>query len=132
MLHSIFGGNIYFGIAIFSYLSSTKPSLRFLLICFAQEIKSFYQSSFGNEVNFVNIVFPQISWLKIKFHKTETWFCRWKSNDYNNNIFLSLENPCTFLLDKEKIWKRIFNTDSELSQNHKEKCQKYNRCQKYT
>ena len=40
-----------------------------------------------------NEQFPQISWLE-----TETRFCRWKSNDYNNiNIFLSVENPCTFL-----------------------------------
>ena len=37
------------------------------------------------------------------------------------NIFLSLENPCTFLLAKEKTWKRIFDTNSELSQNHTEK-----------
>ena len=31
------------------------------------------------------------------------------------NIFLSLENPCTFLLVKEKTWKTICNTNSELS-----------------
>ena len=49
-------------------------------------------------------------------------FCRWKSTDNNNiNIFLSLENPCTFLLAEEKNWKRIFNTNSELSQNRTEK-----------
>ena len=34
---------------------------------------------------------------------------------------MSLENPCTFLLEKEKTWKRIFNTNSELSQNRAEK-----------
>ena len=34
---------------------------------------------------------------------------------------MSLENPCTFLLVKEKTWKRIFNTNSELSQNRTEK-----------
>ena len=33
------------------------------------------------------------------------------------NIFLSLENPSAFLLVKEKTWKCIFNTNSELSQN---------------
>ena len=44
------------------------------------------------------------------------------STDNNNiNIFLSLENPCTFLLAKEKTCKRIFNTNSELSQNRTEK-----------
>ena len=35
--------------------------------------------------------------------------------------FLSLENPWTFLLAKEKTWKRIFNTNSELLQNRTEK-----------
>ena len=39
----------------------------------------------------------------------------------NINIFKSLENPCTFLLAKEKTWKRIFNTNRELSQNCTEK-----------
>ena len=38
-----------------------------------------------------------------------------------NNISLSLENPCTLLLEKEKTWKHIFNTNSELSQNLTEK-----------
>ena len=45
-----------------------------------------------------------------------------KEQDYNNiNVFLSLENPSTFLLAKEKAWKHIFNTNSELSQNCAEK-----------
>ena len=34
---------------------------------------------------------------------------------------MSLGNPCSFLLAKEKNWKRIFNTNSELSQNRAEK-----------
>ena len=33
--------NVYFGIIIFSCLSSTKPCLRFLLNCFVREIKGF-------------------------------------------------------------------------------------------
>ena len=37
------------------------------------------------------------------------------------NIFMSLENPCTFLLTKEKTLKRSFNTNSEFSQNRTEK-----------
>ena len=59
---------------------------------------------------------------KSKFQKTETLFCRWKRT-YNNEIkiFLSLENPSTSLLAKGKTWKRIFNTNSELSQNRTEK-----------
>ena len=52
----------------------------------------------------------------------ETPFCRWKSTDNNDiNVFLSVENPCTFLLAKEKTWKRIFNINSGLSQNRTEK-----------
>ena len=34
---------------------------------------------------------------------------------------ISLENPCTFLLPKEKTRKGIFNTNSELSQNRAKK-----------
>ena len=48
--------NVYFGIIVFSCLSSTKPCLRFLLICFDQEIKGFYQSTLGNEVDFTDIM----------------------------------------------------------------------------
>ena len=33
------------------------------------------------------------------------------------NIFLSLENPCTFFLAKENTWKHLFNTNIELLQN---------------
>ena len=60
--------------------------------------------------------------VKLKFQKTETQFREWKSTDNNDiNIFLSLENPFTFLLAKEKTWKRILNTNSEFSQNRTEK-----------
>ena len=45
-------GNFYFGIIVFSCLSSTKPCLRFLLICFAREMKGFFQSSLGIEIYF--------------------------------------------------------------------------------
>ena len=44
--------NLYFGIIIFSCLSSTKLCLKFLLNCFVREVKGFYQSSLGNEVDF--------------------------------------------------------------------------------
>ena len=62
--------NVYFGIIIFSCLSSTKPCLRFLLNCFVREIKGFYQSSLGNEVDFKDImnVSPNIL-AKIKISK---------------------------------------------------------------
>ena len=49
-------GNIYFGTIFFSCLSSTKPCLRFILICFAREIKGFYQSSLRNKVDFREIM----------------------------------------------------------------------------
>ena len=48
--------NIYIGIIVFSCPSSIKPCFRFLLNCFALEIKGFYQSSFENEVDFRDIM----------------------------------------------------------------------------
>ena len=48
--------NVYIGIIVFSYLSSTKPCLRFPLNCFIREIKGFCQSSFGDEVGFRDIM----------------------------------------------------------------------------
>ena len=66
--------NVYFGIIVFScFLSKKRVSdfFFFFLICFAEEIKGFYQNSFRNEVDFRNIMetFPQTSWLKIKMSK---------------------------------------------------------------
>ena len=85
--------------------------------CFVREIKGFYQSSWWNEVDFRDIMNISTNILA----KTETGFFRWKSTDNNINIFLSLENLCTFLLAKEEAWKHIFNTNRELWQNHTEK-----------
>ena len=64
-------GNVYFGIIVFSCLSSTKPCLRFLLNCFVREIKGFYQSSLGNEVDFRDMmnVSPNILTKKKSFEK---------------------------------------------------------------
>ena len=55
--------NVYFGIIVFNCLSSTKPCLKFLLICFVWEIKGYYHSSLGNEVDLTDImnVSPNIS-----------------------------------------------------------------------
>ena len=50
------GENIYFAIIIFSRLSSKKPCFRFLLICFAREMKGFYPSSLENQVDFSGIM----------------------------------------------------------------------------
>ena len=91
-----------------SFVYKTVSQISFKLFFFP-EIKGFYLSSLGYEVDFRDIwTFPLISWLKIKLSKTEKCFCRWKSTDNNEiNIFLSLENPCAFLFAKEKTWKRI-------------------------
>ena len=48
--------NVYFGIIVFSCLLSTKASLRFLLICFTQKKKGFYQTSLGNLIDFRDIM----------------------------------------------------------------------------
>ena len=63
-------------------------------------------------------VSPNILVKNQNFEKLRHDFVDKKNIDYNGiNIFLSLENPCTFLLAKENTWKCIFNTNSELSQN---------------
>ena len=49
-------GNVYFGIIVFSCLLYTKPCLRFLLVCFAREVKGFYKSSSENVVDFRDIM----------------------------------------------------------------------------
>ena len=65
--------------------------------------------------------FPKSLGSRLKFQKTEIWFCRWKSNGYSDiNMFLSMKTLCSFLLAKERTWRRIFITHSELSQNHRE------------
>ena len=110
--------NVYFGIIIFSCLSSTKACLRFLLNCFIREIKGFYQTFLGNEVDFRDIM--NISSNKIKISKNWYTSCRWKSTDNNDiNILLSLENPWTFLLAKEKTWKCIIVNYRKIVQKNK-------------
>ena len=47
---------VYFGIIVFSCLSSTKPCLRFLLIFLIGRSKGFYQSSLGKKVDFTDII----------------------------------------------------------------------------
>ena len=87
-------------------------------------MKKFYQSPLGNKVDFRDImnVSPNILAKSRNFQKLRHGFVdeiALKKNDIN--MFLLLENVCTFLLAKEKTWKCIFNTNSELSQNHTEK-----------
>ena len=62
---------------------------------------------------------------KLKFQKTETWFCRWKNTDNNNiNIFLSLENLAPFCLGK----KRPENAFLTLRVNYRKIVQKNKLC----
>ena len=112
--------NVYLDIIIFSCISSTKACLRFLLNRFVREIKGFYQSSLGNGIDFKDImsVSPNIlakNWnLKTLRHSfvdertlirmTLISFCHWKT-----------------LAPFWKTWKRIFNTNIELSQNRTKK-----------
>ena len=113
--------NVYFGIIIFSCLSSTKSCLiSFKLFCLGHKrLFSEFLRKWGWFQG--HDCFPEYLGQKWESQKTETRFCRWKSTDKSDiNIFLSLENPCTFLLTKEKTWKRIFNINSELSQNRTE------------
>ena len=49
-------GYVYFAINVFNCLLSTKSCIKLILICFAQEIRGFYQSSLGNEVDFRDIM----------------------------------------------------------------------------
>ena len=49
-------GNVYFGIIVFNYFSSTKPCLRFFLTCFPWKIKGFYKSSLENQIDFKDII----------------------------------------------------------------------------
>ena len=114
--------NLYLGIIIFSCLSSTKPCLRFLLNCFAWEMKGFCQSSVGNEVDFRDIMnhFPNILAKNQYFKKLRQGFV-----DERALITTTLISSCHWKIlvpfAKEKTCKRIFNTNSELSQNRKEK-----------
>ena len=72
-------GNVYFGIIVFGCLSSTNPCLRFLLICFAREIKGFYQISLGNEVDFRDIISVSPNFKNQNFKKLRHGFVDEKS-----------------------------------------------------
>ena len=116
-------GNVYFGIIVFSCLSSTKPCLRFFLICFARDIKGFYRSSLGNEVDFRDIInlSPNILAKNSNFRKLRHSFVDERALITTKIISSCHLKTLALLLAKEKTWKRVFNTDIELSQNHTEK-----------
>ena len=56
--------NVIICITVFSCFSSTKSCLKFLLNCFVQETKGFYQSSLENEVDFKDRMKMKEQWLK--------------------------------------------------------------------
>ena len=112
-------GNVYFGIIVFSCLSSTKPCLRFLLICFDREIKGFYQSSLGNEFDFTDImnVSPNILAKNQNFKKLRHGFVNKRTMST-----MTLTSSCHWK-NLVPFWLRKKNPskNSELSQNRTEK-----------
>ena len=120
-------GNIYFEIIVVSCLLFTKPCLRFIIICFARQKKGFYQISWGNEVDFTYFadmikVFPKISPQNQNFKKLRHSFVDEKAMTIISSCHWKTLLPfSTFVLAKKKTWKRIFTTNSKLSQNHAEK-----------
>ena len=119
--------NVYFDITIFSCLSSTKPCLRFLLNRFVREIKSFCQSSLGNEVDFRDMmnVSPNILDKNWNFKKLRHGFvderalitttlissCHWKTlvpfclqKKRSENTFLTLVVNYGKIVQKNKLY----------------------------
>ena len=108
----------------FNCLSSIRPCLRFLLNCFAWEIRGFYQSSLGNEVYFRDImnVSPNILAKNKNFKKLRQGFV-----DERALITMTLISSChsktlePFFLWKKRPEKAFLTLISELSQNRTEK-----------
>ena len=118
--------NAYFGIIIFSCLSFTKARLRFLLNCFVREMKGFYESSLGNEVDFrdimnvsSNILAKNENFKKLRHSfldertlitTTLISFCHWKSlvtfrlrKKRPENAFLTLIVNYCKIIQKNKL-----------------------------
>ena len=82
-----------------SFVYKTMSQISFKLFCSGDKrlLSEFLRKWGWFQVH--NERFPKYLGWKLKFQKTETCFCRWKSTDNNDiNIFQSLENPCTFFL----------------------------------
>ena len=119
--------NAYFSIISFSCLSSTKLCLRFLLICFDREIKGFYQSSLGNEVDFRDImnVSPNILAKNQNFKKLKHGFVNKRTM-----ITTTLTSSCHWktLVPFYLREKRPGNTFLILTVNYREIVQKNKLC----
>ena len=95
-VQDIFGETFILALSCSAVFCLESPVSDFFLIRFAREIKGFLTEFLRKWVRFHK---HNERFLNIFSKKPETWFFRWKSNDCNNiNIFLSLENPCGFLL----------------------------------
>ena len=117
--------NVYFGIIAFNCLSTTNPCLRFLLICFAREIKGFYQSSLGNDFSDIMNVSPNILAKNQHFKKLRQSFVDEKA--LITMTFISschLKTLVPFCLQK----KRLGNTFLTLIVNYRKVAQKNKLC----
>ena len=116
-------GNFYFDIIIFSCFSSTKLCLRSLLICFAREIKGFYQSYFENDFDFTNMmnISPNMLTKKKNLKKLRHGYV-----DYYNKIMSSCnwKTLVPFCLRK----KRPENAFLTLTVNYRKIAQKNKLC----
>ena len=119
-------GSVCFAIIVFSCLLSAKPCPRFGLIYSAWEMKDFYQSSLGNEVNFRDIlnISPKILAKHLYFKKLRDSFvgerpfitttlissCHWKTfvafclrKKRPENAFLTLTVTYRKIVQRNKL-----------------------------
>ena len=118
--------NVYSGIIVFCCLLSAKSCLRFLLNCFVREIKRFYRSSFGNQVDFRDIINVSLNILvknqnlkklrhdfpdeRAMIKTTLISFCHWKTlvpfclrKKRPENVLLTLTVNYPKILQKNKL-----------------------------
>ena len=115
-------GNIYFGIIFFSCLSSSMSQISFNLFCSGDN--KLLSEFLRNWVWFHkhNERFPNILAKNWNFKKLRHGFVDERTLITTTLIYFCLSKTLVpFLRAKEKTWKRIFNTNSELSQNRTEK-----------
>ena len=100
-----------FILAVFSSHYSTKPCLRFLLICFVREIKGFYQSSLRNEIDFRDIMNVSPNILAVTVKPTSISYCHCKTlvpfclqKKRPENAFLTLTVNYPKIVQKNKLW----------------------------
>ena len=121
-VQGIFG---YFGISLqLSFAYKTMSQISFNLFClWDKRLFSEFLRKWG-WFHEHNEPFPKYLGWKLKFQNIWDWFCRWKSNGYNDiNIFMSLKHPCTFCWQKKKnTWKHIYHTNGEKSKKISKNC----------